>query len=435
MKEEAPAIKALDILIAEDSPTQSLQLRHVLETHGMKVTAAADGREALALIEEHAPDLLITDIQMPEMDGYELCRRIKEHPRLAGLPVILLTSLSDVQDIMHGLECGADNFIVKPYDEEFLVGRIHHVLAHQKLAREDTSRHGIPFLFAGEKRVLPSDPARMIGLLVSTYETAVQKNLALRHANAALEEKARELARSNADLERFGYIASHDLIEPLRTITSFLQLLERRHQASLDEDAKEYISMAVDGAARMRRLIHALLEYSRVGTRARPFAPCDCSQILATALRNLQTAIEESGARVTYEALPTLPVDDVQIGQLMQNLIGNALKFRKPDEPPRIHVGICAKDGEWQFSIQDHGIGIPEKDAERIFEIFQRLHTAQEYAGTGIGLAICKKIVERHGGRIWVESQPGAGSVFYFTIPAADGLAANLSPSLHSTPP
>lgn len=428
MNPPSPDNAPIEILIAEDSPTQLLQLRHVLETHGMSVTPALNGKEALALMEKRPPTMLITDIQMPEMDGYELCRRIKAHPLMANIPVILLTSLSDVRDIVSGLECGADNFIVKPYDEEFLMSRIHHILENQRLSREEPNANGIPFMFAGVRRVLPSHPSRMIGLLVSTYETAVQKNLALRDANAALEEKARELARSNADLERFGYIASHDLIEPLRTITNFLQLLERRYQSVLDNDAKEYIVFAVDGATRMRRLITALLEYSRVGTRAHPLSLCDCNKILATALQNLQVAIEESAAQVTHEVLPTVMADEIQLEQLLQNLIGNALKFHKPGEPPRIHIGVKRNGSDWQFSVQDHGIGIPEKESERIFEIFQRLHTVKEYAGTGIGLAICKKIVERHGGRIWVTSQPGAGSTFSFTIPAADGHVAQPQP-------
>jgi PAS domain S-box-containing protein len=234
------------------------------------------------------------------------------------------------------------------------------------------------------------------------------------------EEKLRiimdELARSNKELEHFAYIASHDLQEPLRMVSSFVQLLERRYKGKLDTDAEEFIAFAVDGATRMQRMINDLLTYSRVGTRGKPFAPTDSNTVLEQALMNLQIAIEESNAVITYDPLPAVMADVAQLIQLFQNLIGNAIKFHG-DKVPQVHVKSESKNNEWIFSVQDKGVGIDPKDAKRIFLIFQRLHTRIEYPGTGIGLAVCKKIVERHGGRIWVESEPGKGSIFYFTIP------------------
>jgi DNA-binding LacI/PurR family transcriptional regulator/signal transduction histidine kinase len=232
-----------------------------------------------------------------------------------------------------------------------------------------------------------------------------------------VQEHAAGLARSNAELEQFAYVASHDLQEPLRMVRSYLQLIERRYKGQLDEDADEFIAFAVDGADRMRMLISDLLAYSRVGTRGKPFVPADCASVLEKALANLQLTIEETEADITHDDLPTLPVDDVQITQLFQNLIGNATKFRKQGIRPKIHVGAQQSGAEWLFSVRDNGIGIDSQHFERIFEIFQRLHSREEYEGTGIGLAVCKKIVERHGGRIWVESEPGKGSTFRFTIP------------------
>jgi signal transduction histidine kinase len=237
-----------------------------------------------------------------------------------------------------------------------------------------------------------------------------------KRAEEALKEKTEELARSNQDLEQFASVASHDLQEPLRMVTSYVQLLARRYQSRLDADAEEFINFAVDGATRMHTLINDLLAYSRVGTGGKPFEPTNCETILQQSLDNLQVTMEESGAVVTHDSLPTVMADDLQLGQLFQNLIGNAIKFHG-EEPPRVHVSARPEGDRWIFSVRDNGIGIAPEYAERIFIIFQRFHSREEYPGTGIGLAVCKKIVERHGGCIWVESELGKGATFYFTLP------------------
>jgi light-regulated signal transduction histidine kinase (bacteriophytochrome) len=239
-------------------------------------------------------------------------------------------------------------------------------------------------------------------------------------AEEMLKETLEDLECSNKELEQFAYVASHDLQEPLRMVSSYVQLLQRRYKGKLDSDADEFIAYAVDGATRMQRLINDLLTYSRVGTRGKEFEKTECSRALGQAMANLSGAIEASGAAVTNGDLPTFKADESQLIQLFQNLIDNAIKFRSKG-PPRIQVNASKKEKEWLLSVSDNGIGIDPQYAERIFIIFQRLHERDKYPGTGIGLAICKRIVERHGGRIWVESEPGKGSTFYFTIPSKQG--------------
>ncbi|MBL0209782.1 MAG: PAS domain S-box protein [Holophagaceae bacterium] len=242
----------------------------------------------------------------------------------------------------------------------------------------------------------------------------------LKEAQEQLNRTVVELQRSNRELEQFAYVASHDLQEPLRSIASFTQLLERRYGERLDQDGREFIQFAVDGATRMQKMINDLLTFSRVGTRGSPFEPVDTSAILDETLRNLRVAIEESGAKIARGGLPVVRADGRQLAELFQNLIGNAIKFRS-GRPPEIAVAAARQGSEWAFSVSDNGIGMDSQFFDRIFIVFQKLHGREEYPGSGIGLAICKKIVERHGGKIWVDSELGKGSTFHFTIPDHGG--------------
>jgi light-regulated signal transduction histidine kinase (bacteriophytochrome)/HAMP domain-containing protein len=240
-----------------------------------------------------------------------------------------------------------------------------------------------------------------------------------KQAEAQQGKLLQELVRSNKELEEFAYVASHDMQEPLRMIASYLKLLEKHYKGQLDPEANKFITYAVDGAKRMQQLINDLLRYSRVGTQEKLFAPTDCESVLEQALTNLRLKINDHQATITYDTLPIVVADQAQLLQLFQNLLGNAIKFHGR-HPPEIHVGAVKRNGDWLFSVKDNGIGIEPEDTEHIFDIFQRLHHRGEYEGTGIGLAICKKIVERHDGRIWVESKPEQGAKFLFTIPQRD---------------
>jgi PAS domain S-box-containing protein len=242
-----------------------------------------------------------------------------------------------------------------------------------------------------------------------------------KQAELELQNQKQDLARSNAELQQFAYVASHDLQEPLRMITSYLELLERRYKGQLDERADKFIAYAVDGATRMQTLINDLLSYSRVGTSAQDWKTVDCEKVVQNVLSNLHLSILQNNAVITHDSLPKVNADPSQMTQLFQNLISNAIKFHRKEEAPQIHIGVECTDGKWLFSVQDNGIGMEVQYLARIFIIFQRLHSKTDYPGTGIGLAVCKKIVERHGGNLRVESQPNRGSTFYFTIPQIAG--------------
>ncbi len=270
-----------------------------------------------------------------------------------------------------------------------------------------TTKGRIPFYFTGVLQEIDKMP----------YLIGVGSNITnIKETQQQLEEANKELMDSNKQLEQFAYVASHDLQEPLRKITSFTELFEKRYKDNLDEKADKYISYIVDGAKRMQRLIVDLLQYSRVTTRGNSFEPVRADDVLEEVLSNMQFSIKNSGAKIDYDRLPRVLADKAQLSQVFQNLIGNAIKFQK-DEEPRITIKVKELNDAWQFSVEDNGIGIEDDYKERIFVIFQRLHARDKYPGTGIGLAVCKKIIERHNGEIWVDSTPGEGSTFYFILP------------------
>ena len=376
--------KTRTILIVDDMPANLEVVTSHLERQGYCAVVALGGDEGVERAEFVRPDLILLDVMMPGPDGFETCRRLKANPLTRDIPVIFMTALADTADKLTGFAAGAVDYVTKPLN------------GAEVLARIDTH----------------------VTLYALRQQLAAQNALLQREIAARAEVQA-ALQRSNTELEQLAYVASHDMQEPLRMVASYLQLVAQRYQGRLDADADEFIGFAVDGAKRMQALINDLLAYSRVGTKAKPFEPTDTNVILEMAMNNLRVAIDESNARITHDPLPTVMGDGMQLVQLLQNLLANAIKFRRGDAPPQVHIGVEPTETAWRLSVHDNGIGIAPEYFERIFVLFQRLHARREYAGTGIGLAICKKIVERHGGRIVVHSQPGEGATFTFTLPRA----------------
>ena len=379
---EAAESIAKTILIVDDVPANLEVVSRHLENHGYHAVVAQSGQEGVERAERVRPNLILLDVLMPGIDGFETCRRLKADAHTHDIPVIFMTALGDTADKLAGFEAGAVDYMTKPLDGAEVRARIDTHLTLHRLRRE-----------------------------LAEQNTQLQREIA---AHAELQAA---LERSNHELEQLAYVASHDMQEPLRMVASYLQLVADRYRGRLDADADEFIGYAVDGAKRMQALINDLLSYSRLGTKARPFEPTDCNAVAHTALHHLQVAIEESGAHIDCGPLPAVRGDATQLLQLFQNLLANAIKFRRAGEPPLVRLSAQAVDDGWRFAVRDNGIGIAPEYFERVFVLFQRLHGRTEYPGTGIGLALCKKIVERHGGLIGVESELGRGSTFWFTLP------------------
>jgi len=325
-------------------------------------------------------------------------------------------------------EIGTDGVLPQGFDLCIIDARSLPRMATQISARKEEQPVFLPFLFAASRQDAKMTTSRLWESVDELVTVPVEKRELLARVEVLLRTRrlSMDLRRSNEDLQQFAYVASHDLQEPLRMVTSYVQLLARRYSDKLDADANEFIDFAVQGAARMQTLINDLLAYSRVSTRAEPPKSTDCQAVMAEVMSNLEVAIKESGAQIKCGPLPTVMADRGQLSQVFQNLIGNAIKFRG-EEPPRISVTAeCvlrqAQDaqGEWLFSVRDNGIGIPLEHKDSIFQVFERLHSREQYPGSGIGLAVCKRIVEWHGGRIWVDSVLGAGSTFRFTLPIGE---------------
>ncbi|MBI5741836.1 MAG: response regulator [Nitrospirae bacterium] len=447
------------ILVVEDSLTQAEQLKYILARAGYEVSVAKNGREALDIVGGINPAIIISDIIMPEMDGFTLCKYIKADQALKRLPLIFLTALSGPEDVLKALECGADNFITKPFDEKYLLTKVHHILVNEELRRESGKGKEQEIIFKGRRYSIASEPRQMLDLLLSTYETAVMKNRELREMqekletlNENLEKKVEErtadlrkeiaerwrveeeVRRLNAELEQrvakrtaqlefahkeleaFSYSISHDLRAPLRIINGFAQIVMKDHCAGLSEEAIRLLT-AIGGQARhMDDLISALLSLSKLGRQAIKVSEIDMEKLVKGVFDELKGAVTEREVRFTAGPLPSVHGDPALIRQVLSNLIANALKFTRHRETAEIEVGGRREGNESVYYVKDNGVGFDMKYAGKLFGAFQRLHSSKEFEGTGIGLSIVQRIINLHGGRVWAEGERDRGATFYFTL-------------------
>lgn len=406
----------LHILIVEDSPTQAERLRYILKQRDFHVSAARNGREALAAARSEPPALIITDIVMPEMDGYELCQNIKADQEMKSIPVILVTTLSDPQDVIRGLECGADNFVVKPYDESYLLSRIDHVLLNNKFRRNDPAGEPIEISFSGKKRVITAGRLQILNLLLSTYEAATQRNHELTLTKDALRASNESLEAANKELEAFSYSVSHDLRAPLRAIEGFTQNLLDDPNGNWSKDAIDLLNRSRNACLRMKHLIEDLLDLSRISQGQLKREPVDLSQLVSVILTDLQRLQPARQSRITVNADIFANCDLRLLRIVLENLLGNAWKFSSKKAVSEIEFGSMLQGQQTIYFVRDNGAGFDMQYAKRLFGAFQRLHSTDEFPGTGIGLATVNRIIHRHGGRIWAESQPTQGATFYFSL-------------------
>lgn len=418
-----------DILIVEDSRTQAIGLKFLLKEHGFSVRVAYDGVQALAAVAEQEPALIVSDIVMPEMDGYELCRNLRSNPETKHIPIILLTALSELTDVIKALENGADNFVTKPYKPDFLISRIHHILINSELRRGRHSEKIIEIFFNNQRYSFSAMPDQVIDLLLSTFENAVQKNKELQEVNQKLLEAQRELREKNKELEkvnaqkdRFLGMAAHDLRNPLGHISTVADILLEDLDGKITDQQRELLEITQRSSQFMLDLVNDLLDIAKIesGKLNLNLAETDLAALVKQNVAHNRALADKKNIAIQVDVpddLPPLMVDPGKMEQVLNNLISNAIKYSFPDTT--VKVQLQRRDGSVLLSVADEGQGIPADEQQKLFQPFERtsVTTTAGEKSTGLGLAIVKRIVEGHHGKIWVESESGKGSTFYVQLP------------------
>jgi signal transduction histidine kinase len=404
------------ILAVEDSKVQAKLLQHFFDKNSINsklYNNAIDAYESACL---NPPVLIISDIVMPGMDGYEFCSKLKSNPDLSHIPVILLTSLHDPLDIVKGLQAGADNFITKPYDEQYLLSRVHFLLANSDMRRSGAGDIAIEIVFQGSKYMINSDKKQILNLLLSVYEAAINQNKELVEAKQQLETMNVDLKAANEELDAFARTVSHDLQSPLSGIIGFTQLLLEDGADKMDEELATNLQWVLQSAFRMSELIVDLLNYARSSRAEIKREPANLSLMANKLVNDFRMRNPENNFH--FRADENLPVnaDKALMRIALTNLLNNAIKYSGNAEQPEISFGSTLLYGQQVFFIKDNGVGFDMAKADKLFDPFVRLHTSVDFHGTGIGLSTVKRILNRHGGDIWAESEPGKGATFFFTI-------------------
>ena len=421
--------KDVRILIVEDSLTQAVRLQYLLEESGYKVSVAKDGLEALASFQKEIPHIVVSDVVMPEMDGFELCRRVKQDDRFKDTPFMLLTALSDPIDVIKGLKCGADNFVTKPYKDDFLISRIRSILINRELRKSTSSDWGLEIFFGGEKHVITSERMQIVDLLFSSFENAVQKNQELQEAISELKKAQRELAlakevaeKANQAKSLFLANMSHDIRTPMNGIIGMTDLCL---ETDLADEQRDFLAMVKSSADSLLSLLNDILDFSKMEGDMLELEHIDfnLADNLENMVKNLAFLAHQKGlelmCRIGREVPAALIGDPARLRQVIVNLVGNAIKFtHKGEVVVRVDVDREKEDEAFlHFQITDTGIGIPKERQKSIFDVFTQADgsTTRKYGGTGLGLSISAKLVGLMGGDIRVESEPGKGSTFHFT--------------------
>jgi two-component system sensor histidine kinase/response regulator len=406
------------VLIAEDSPTQAQRLTYILENEGYLVEAAENGRLALERARKSPPALIISDVMMPEMDGYDLSRAVKADPALKGIPLIIVTTLSDPEDVIRGVECGADSFILKPYDEQYLMNRVRYALFNRDIRGPQDPGTGVEIVFNGNRHFITAERLQLLNLLLSTYEGAIQRTRDLEKSQAELQRVNVKLENANRELQWFTSAVSHDLRAPLRHINGYIAMLAEDKESTLSDEGKRYMEVISRSARDMGRLIDELLEFSRVDQADMRHTPVDLGALVQEIIWESDLATDGRKIEWKVSPLPHVAGDPAMLRQVLSNLIGNAVKYTGNRDPAQIEIGSTADEHEIVAYVRDNGAGFNMKYVDKLFGLFQRLHSVDEFEGTGLGLAIVRRIVARHGGRTWAEAKVGEGATFYFTLPA-----------------